>query len=129
MSDPDITTGHHPDLPFDVEIVTIAPVTDYDWRPLAEAPGRTCPECEGTGWACQPPRCQHPQHVKCPWCKGSGDDHHPAVFEPVLVEDDLIARIRYVLYQLEDENAITCRNRQNVAERIVREVCSDEGDS
>ena len=38
----------------------------------------SCPECEGTGWACQPPRCSHPQHVMCPWCKGSGDHLNPA---------------------------------------------------
>lgn len=31
-----------------------------------------CVECEGTGWACQPPRCHHPVHVECPWCKGTG---------------------------------------------------------
>lgn len=39
--------------------------------------GLTCVECEGSGWACQPPRCNHPLHVKCPWCGGTGVSDPP----------------------------------------------------
>lgn len=48
-----------------------------------------CRECAGTGWACQPPRCQHPLHVQCPWCHGSGKASTPQII--TTLQDALVA--------------------------------------